>query len=123
MLLEEAGDVMERRGYRLQEDAIQMRSGLYRFAKTLDDDVFALIDVQLLFYAEGGPSRMSVTLWRSDDAKQKINLGMWLHEYDVTTQADRLGWWEFSSARELREGLREIVEGLSNEQLAMNNWQ
>jgi hypothetical protein len=102
MLLEEAGDALERRGYRLQDDAIQLRGGLYRFAKTLPGEALALIDVQLLFYAEGGPSRMSATMWRSDEAKRKINLGVWLHEHGMVTEADRLGWWEFASARELR---------------------
>ncbi len=112
MLLEAAGEALARQGYALDEDAIQMRSGLYRFTKTLESGALALIDVQLLFYS-GGPSRFEVKRGRSDQPKEKTKLGVWLREQGVETSADELGWWEFASARELREALQDAVSGLA----------
>ncbi len=112
MLLEAAGGVLARRGYALQDDAIQIRSGLYRFARTLEEGALAIVDVQLLFYSGGGPSRFEVKVWRSDQPKEKARLGAWLHEHGVEALADDLGWWEFVSGRELKEALRDAAGGL-----------
>ena len=118
MLLEAAGDALTRRGYALQDDAIQMRSGLYRFARTLEGGALAIVDVQLLFYSGGGPSRFEVKVWRSDRPKEKTKLGVWLHGHGIETLADDLGWWEFVSGRELKEALQDATRGLEKMQNA-----
>lgn len=110
--MEVAGDVLAQRGYHLQDDAIQIRSGLYRFAKALEGDVWAFVDVQLLFYAEGGASRLGVNVWRTDRPKEKVGLGAWMHDQHIETLADSLGWWEFVSGRELEEALQDAMRGL-----------
>ncbi|HET7088131.1 MAG TPA: hypothetical protein VFL17_05730 [Anaerolineae bacterium] len=112
MLLQAAGGALARRGYTLQDDAIQIRSGLYRFARALEDGALALVDVQMLFYSGGGPSRFEVKVWRSDRPSDKTRLGVWLHGQAVETLADDLGWWEFVSGPELEESLRDAVSGL-----------
>ena len=112
MLRQAAGGALARRGYTLQDDAIQMRSGLYRFARTLEGGVLGLVDVQLLFYSGGGPSRFEVKVWRSDRPKDKTKLGIWLHEQAIETLADDLGWLEFASGPDLEESLRDAVSGL-----------
>jgi len=112
MLLQAAGDAIARRGYTLQDDAIQVRSGLYRFARPVEGGVLRLVDVQLLFYSGGGPSRFEVKVWRSDRPNDKTRLGVWLREQAVETLADDLGWWEFASGPELEESLRDAVSGL-----------
>jgi hypothetical protein len=112
MLLQVSGDVLARRGYTLQDDAIQVRSGLYRFARALGDGALALVDVQLLFYSGGGPSRFEIKVWRSDRPGDKTRLGVWLHEQAVETLADDLGWWEFASKPELQDALRDALGGL-----------
>ncbi|HKZ85908.1 MAG TPA: hypothetical protein VJ793_19910 [Anaerolineae bacterium] len=112
MLLQAAGDAIARRGYTLQDDAIQVRSGLYRFARPVEGGVLAFVDVQLLFYSGGGPSRFEVKVWRSDRPNDKTRLGVWLREQAVETLADDLGWWEFASGPELEESLRDAVSGL-----------
>lgn len=112
LLLEVAGDVLAQRGYHLQDDAIQIRSGLYRFAKALEGDTWAFVDVQLLFYAEGGASRLGVNVWRTDRPKEKVGLGAWMHDQHIETLADSLGWWEFVSGRELEEALQDAMRGL-----------
>ena len=112
MLLQAAGDALARRGYTLQDDAIQVRSGLYRFARPVEGGVLAFVDVQLLFYSGGGPSRFEVKVWRSDRPNDKTRLGVWLREQAVETLADDLGWWEFASGPELEESLRDAVSGL-----------
>jgi hypothetical protein len=121
VLLQVSGDAFTRRGYTLQDDAIQVRSGLYRFAQALEGGALALVDVQLLFYGYGrggGPSRFEVKVWRSDRPNDKTRLGVWLHEQAVETLADELGWWEFASGPELEESLRDAVSGLERMLLA-----
>ncbi len=112
MLLQAAGDAFARREYTLQDDAIQVRSGLYRFARPIEGGVLALVDVQLLFYSGGGPSRFEVKVWRSDRPNDKTRLGVWLSEQAVETLADDLGWWEFVSKPELEDALRDAASGL-----------
>jgi hypothetical protein len=109
MLLEAAGDALARRGYALQEDAIQIRSGLYRFSPAQADDA-PIIDVQLLFYSGGGPSRFEVKVWRGEGEKRK--LGVWLRAQGIETLADESGWWEFVSGQELEEALKDATSGL-----------
>ena len=110
-LLEATGETLARRGYALQDDPIQTRSGLYRFAQALNG-VQALIDVQLLFYPGGGPSRFEVKVWRSDRPAEKIKLGAHLRRQSIDTLADESGWWEFASAGGLADALRDAVSGL-----------
>lgn len=112
MLLESAGGALARRGYTLQDDMIQMHGGLYRFSKPLEGGAAAIVDVQLLFYAGGGPSRCEVKVWRTDRPGEKIKLGVWLRKQDIDTLAGELGWWEFVSGGELREALQDMVAGL-----------
>jgi hypothetical protein len=109
MLLEAAGETLARRGYVLQADAIQIRSGLYRFSPAQADDA-PIVDVQLLFYSGGGPSRFEVKVWRNGGEKRK--LGVWLREQGIETLADESGWWEFVSGQELEEALRDGMSGL-----------
>jgi hypothetical protein len=111
-LLEAAGTTLARRGYALQDDPIQTRSGLYRFAPALSGGALALIDVQLLFYPGGGPSRFEVKVWRPDRPAEKIKLGAHLRQQNVDTLADESGWWEFTSADELADALRDAASGL-----------
>lgn len=111
-LLEAAGEALARQGYVLDDNAIQIRGGLYRFTKALDGDEVALVDMQLLFYSGGGPSRFEVKLGRSDQPADKTKLGVWLREQGVETLADDRGWWEFVSERELREALLDAASGL-----------
>ena len=111
-LLQAAGDALARRGYALQDDAIQIHSGLYRFARPLEGGAWSLIDAQLLFYSSGGPSRFEVRVWRSDRPNDKTRLGVWLHEQAIETLADELGWWEFVSKPELEDTLRDASSGL-----------
>jgi len=110
-LLRAAGDTVARRGYTLDEDAVPIRSGLYRFAKAAQG-ALALIDVQLLFYAGGGPSRFEVKVWRTDRPANKVRLGVWLRERGVDTRADAAGWWEFVSADALSDALQDAASGL-----------
>ena len=111
MLLEAVGDRLLKRGYSFRDDVIQIRSGLYRFAKPIGD-ALALVDVQLLFYAGGGPSRLEVKVWRSDRPEERLKLGVWLHAEGFDTLADELGWWEFVSGSELEDSLRDAISGL-----------
>ena len=112
VLLSASGEPLARRGYALQDDAIQMRSGLYRFARTLEGGALALVDVQLLFYSGGGPSRFEVKVWQTNRPKEKLKVGVQLREQGVATLADELGWWEFVSGRELKGALQDAVSGL-----------
>jgi len=112
MLLEAPGAALAERGFALQDDAIQMRSGLYRFGRPAQDDAPAFVDVQLLFYAGGGPSRFEVKVWRSNRPGDKTQLGAWLGAHGVETLADERGWWEFVSERELREALQDATTGI-----------
>jgi len=111
-LLEAAGDALASRGYALQDDALQIGSGLYRFARSLGGNARSLVDVQLLFYPGGGPSRFEVKVWRDDRPKDKTRLGVWLREHNVETPADAAGWWEFASAGELTGALQDAARGL-----------
>jgi hypothetical protein len=111
-LVELVGDTLLRHGYVLQDDAIQMSGGLYRFSRTLDGGSVALVDVQLLFYSGGGASRFEVKVWRSDQPAKKTRLGVWLREQSFDTLADESGWWEFVSGRELEEVLQDAAIGV-----------
>ncbi len=111
-LLETTGATLARRGYALQDDPIQTRSGLYRFAQALNGGALALVDVQLLFYPGGGPSRFEVKVWRSARPAEKIRLGAHLRQQSIDTLADESGWWEFASAGELDGALRDAASGL-----------
>jgi hypothetical protein len=110
-LLAAAGDRLSRRGYTLREDAIQLDSGLYRFSRSIDEAA-SLIDVQLLFYAGGGPSRFEVKVWRSDRPGARLKLGVWLHQQGHVTLADELGWWEFASDFDLQQSLHDAMDAL-----------
>ena len=111
-VLDSLGNLLGQRGYTLQDNTIQIRSGLYRFAGTRREGALALVDVQLLFYEGGGPSRFEVKVWRSERPKDKTKLGVWLRERKIPTLADGQGWWKFVSARELEEALRDAASGL-----------
>ena len=111
-LLQAAGHALARRGYTLQDDTVQVGSGLYRFARPVAGSALALVDVQLLFYSGGGPSRFEVKVWRSDRPKDKAKLGVWLREQAIETLADELGWWDFVSKPELEDALRDASSGL-----------
>jgi hypothetical protein len=111
-LVELVGDTLSRHGYVLQDDAIQMSGGLYRFSRPLDGGSVAFVDMQLLFYSGGGASRFEVKVWRSDQPAKKARLGVWLREQSLDTLADEFGWWEFVSGRELEEALRDAARGV-----------
>ena len=113
-LLAAANGVLRQRGYQLQDDPIQFDSGLFRFAGRPAGGAQAFIDVQLLLYRGGGPSRFEVKLWRSDHPNEKVRLGIWLREQGVVTLADDAGWWEFATAPDLEAALADAAGGLEH---------
>ncbi len=111
-LLGALGDSLARRGYSLNDDAISIRSGLYRFSKPVGEGALTFVDVQLLFYAGGGASRFEVKVWRTDRPSDRVKLGVWMRAQSIETLADELGWWEFVSMPELEESLRDATRGI-----------
>lgn len=60
------GQAFSAAGYVLEERPTKWAGGQYRFVKILDHDLYAFIEFQYLYYAQGGPSRFRVTLIRTD---------------------------------------------------------
>ncbi len=116
------GQAFDAAGYHFKQAPLQWAGGKYRFTKSLDNDLYGLIDFQVLVYTEnmwssGMPSRFRVQLTRSDDPNGKptphdqyasrtlsqlvvVDFGV-----NILPSADH--WWTYQDTDSLGKGLAE----------------
>lgn len=122
LLLTVVGQAFTAAGYHLQDNPMQEAGGLFRFHKSLDDDLSAYIEFQVLVYTNnewvaGMPSRFRVTLVRSDQPSARISrhpkyvrrtlAELVVEDFDVQILPDVDHWWVFSNVNELGNALAE----------------
>jgi len=122
LLLTVVGQAFTAAGYQLQDNPIQEAGGLFRFHKSLDDDLSAYIEFQVLVYTNnewvaGMPSRFRVTLIRSDQPPSRASrhpgylrrtlAELVVDDFGVQILPDADHWWVFSNVTELGNALAE----------------
>lgn len=95
-------------GYRLDERPVQWAGGNFRFSKLLNDDQTGVIEFQHLHYAEGGPSRFTVTLARTGRQPLRRSLAaLVVEDFGVAILPSAAHWWSFRNVTELGRALGE----------------
>lgn len=118
VLLTVVGQAFGAAGYTLEERPTQWAGGLYRFAKQLENGLYAFIEFQHLHYVEGAPSRFTVTLIRSDQPSPRaatndpraVRRGLpalVVQDFGVPILPSAAHWWTFSNTTELGHTLGE----------------
>lgn len=118
VLLTVVGQAFDAAGYQLDEKPIQWANGLFRFSKRLDDDLYGFIEFQLLHYTEGGPSRFTVIVTRSDQPNaraasdhpasvRKSLSELVVTDFNVAILPSPDHWWPFNNTDELGRALGE----------------
>jgi hypothetical protein len=118
ILLTVVGQAFEAAGYTLDQKPVQWANGLFRFSKTLDDELHAFIEFQYLYYAEGDPSRFNVTLTRSDKPNaraasdhpkftRKTLSELVVSDFGVKILPSSDHWWTHNNTDELGKALGE----------------
>ncbi|GAB4520372.1 MAG: hypothetical protein OHK0046_30520 [Anaerolineae bacterium] len=122
ILLTVVGQAYDAAGYRLEEKPMQWSGGRFRFRKTLENNLYAFIEYQLLAYVDtewssGVPSRFRVTLIRSDDPNgargthadyvSRDLSALVVTDFDVPILPSNAHWWTYSTIDELGKALAE----------------
>jgi hypothetical protein len=114
ILLTVVGQAFAAAGYTLEERPIQWSGGLFRFAKLLDDDIYARIEFQLLAYADTmwaarQPSRFRATLIRGGDTDpiRRDLSALVVEDFGVAILPSADYWWEFRNTDDLGKALAE----------------
>jgi hypothetical protein len=123
LLLTVVGQAFTAAGYTLEERPAQWAGGLFRFAKSLEESLTAVIEYQLLAYADTmwasrNPSRFRVTLTRTDQPAPRLpsshpqfaqrDLGTLVtQDFGVAILAGSDYWWTFTNTDELGKALAE----------------
>ncbi|MBC7809657.1 MAG: hypothetical protein H7175_00825 [Burkholderiales bacterium] len=114
------GQAFAAAGYALEERPSQWAGGLYRFVKSLGDDLFGFIEFQHLSYtdsewASNTSSRFRVTVQRSDvrhttsDPRyiRRSLSALVVEDFGVAILPSADHWWSFRSTEELGKALAE----------------
>jgi hypothetical protein len=111
ILVTVVGQAFGAAGYALEERPTQWAGGLFRFVKSLDNEQYAVIEFQLLAYAnaEGtAPSRFRVSLVRDDGTRRTLS-ALVVDDFGVTILPSADHWWQFRDVTEL--GKAHLVVG------------
>ncbi|MBZ0279937.1 MAG: hypothetical protein K8L97_04300 [Anaerolineae bacterium] len=123
ILLTVVGQAFTAAGYVLEDDPVRWAGGMFRFAKSLDSDLNAFIEFQLLAYVETQwasrqPSRFRITLTRTDQsvpalpslhsnyARRDLS-ALVVEDFGVAILPSAAHWWVFSNTDELGKALAE----------------
>lgn len=106
ILLTVVGQAFDAAGYRLEERPTQWVGGMFRFVKPLGDDRRAIIEFQLLAYAENAPSRFRVSLAREDGTRRTLS-ALVVEDFGVAILPSADHWWQFRDVTELGRALAE----------------
>jgi hypothetical protein len=118
ILLTVVGQAFSAAGYELENRPMQWASGLFRFAKALDNGLHGFIEFQLLYYAENSPSRFQVILTRTDqpnpnaasrhpDYVRRTLSQLVVDDFGVAILPAPDHWWTYSNTNELGHALGE----------------
>lgn len=123
VLLTVIGQAFAAAGYELEESPVQWAGGMFRFVKSLDSELKAFIEFQLLAYVETQwasrqPSRFRVTLTRTDQsapaaasshpAYMRRDLSaLVVDDFGVAILPSAAHWWPFANTDELGKALAE----------------
>ena len=120
ILMTVVGQAFGAAGYTLEERPAQWAGGLYRFVKSLGDDLFGFIEFQHLSYtdsewASNTSSRFRVTLQRSDARNttgdpryvRRSLSALVVEDFGVAILPSDDHWWSFRSTEELGKALAE----------------
>ena len=98
-------------GYRLDERPVQWAGGNFRFVKTLDGGQVGEIEFQHLHYAQGGPSRFTVTLQRAGGGRlpavRRSLAALVVDDFGVAILPSATHWWRYQNVSELGRALGE----------------
>jgi hypothetical protein len=111
LLLTVVGQAFSAAGYELEERPVQWAGGQFRFVKTFDSGLRAVIEYQLLAYADtdfaaGNPSRFRVTLSRGDGLRRTLS-ALVVEDFGVAILPSADHWWLFTSTETLGRALGE----------------
>lgn len=117
------GQAFTAAGYVLEEKPVKWAGGMFRFAKALENGLYAYIEFQLLSFSDnewvsGMPSRFRVTLTRSDqpdaalpsqhpDHAQRLLSALVVEDFGVPILPSAAHWWSFRTTDELGQALGE----------------
>ncbi|MEL6403296.1 MAG: hypothetical protein AAFR81_02940 [Chloroflexota bacterium] len=115
------GQALTAAGYTLLNEPTAWTGGRFRYAKTLENDLTATIEFQVLVYNETEwtgrqPSRFRVTLIRSDKGTRKSNHSDYVQrtlsqlvvdDFDVAILPSADHWWTFQDTDSLGKALAE----------------
>jgi hypothetical protein len=123
LLVTVVGQAFTAAGYALEERPVQWAGGLFRFTKSLDDDLNGFIEFQLLAYtdtmwAARQPSRFKVTLTCTEqpnpaaasnhpDFTQRDLSALVVEDFGVAILPSAEHWWTFRNTDELGKALAE----------------
>lgn len=112
------GQALDAAGYRFQTAPLQWAGGKYRFVKAFDNNLFGLIDFQVLIYSDslwssGQASRFRVQLTRSssrsggaDDVTRSLSQ-LVVGDFGVAILPSTDYWWSYRDTDSLARGLAE----------------
>ncbi len=122
ILVTVVGQAYHAAGYTLEDAPIKWAGGRFRFIKALEDELYGIIEYQLLAYTDtqwssGMPSRFKVTLIRADNVGGATSNHPKFVRYDLSTLVvEDFGvailpsinyWWVFKTQDELGKALAE----------------
>lgn len=122
ILVTVVGQAYQAAGYELDELPVKWAGGQFRFIKPLADDLYGIIEYQLLAYTDtmwssGMPSRFRVSLIRADNPKgqasnhpqyvQRDLAGLVVEDFGVEILPSANHWWAFRNQDELGKALAE----------------
>jgi hypothetical protein len=95
-------------GYHLEDRRVQWAGGMFRFTKPLEAEAIGIIEFQHLHYAEGGPSRFTVTVQRTGRAPLRRGLAaLVVDDFGVGILPSASHWWQYHNVTELGRALGE----------------
>lgn len=111
LLLTVAGQAFSAAGYGLEHKPLQWNGGMFRFSKTLDTGLTAIIEFQNLMYTDsewssGMPSRFKVTLSRSDGLRRDLS-ALVVDDFGVNILPSVSHWWTYKDMQQLGYALGE----------------
>jgi len=123
ILVTVVGQAFSAAGYALEETPVQWAGGRFRFFKHLDNDLYGFIEFQMLSYvdsewASGMPSRVRVTLIRTDKLNPSVNSphpqfarrdlsDLVVEDFGVPILPSSGYWWTFKNTDKLGKALAE----------------
>jgi hypothetical protein len=122
ILVTVVGQAFNAAGYTLDERPMQWAGGMFRFVKTLPDNLYGFIEFQVLTYVDsewssGQPSRFRITLIRSDSptaapsqhprhARRTLS-ALVVDDFGVAILPSADYWWTFHDTETLGRALAE----------------